>query len=116
MAIPNDPTAAIRHRLDTRMIQTVASAIRPLRQTYIQKPMKMPSGMVMAIVNTPHALSVSALMKATPKPASATTRIKITVMARQLRKQFDHDLEDLGVTRSQWTAIAVVAAIGIRFE
>lgn len=33
----------------------------------------------------------------------------MTVIARQLRKQFDHHLEDLGVTRSQWTAIAVVA-------
>lgn len=35
--------------------------------------------------------------------------LKMTVMARQLRKQFDHDLESFGVTRSQWTAIAVVA-------
>lgn len=34
---------------------------------------------------------------------------KMTVMARQLRKQFDHDLESFGVTRSQWTTIAVVA-------
>ena len=33
----------------------------------------------------------------------------MTVIARQMRKQFDHDLEGLGVTRSQWTAIAVVA-------
>ncbi len=33
----------------------------------------------------------------------------MTVIARQLRKQFDQDLEDFGVTRSQWTAIAVVA-------
>jgi MarR family transcriptional regulator for hemolysin len=32
----------------------------------------------------------------------------MTVIARQLRKQFDQDLEGLGVTRSQWTAIAVV--------
>ena len=35
--------------------------MRPLRHTYIQKPMNMPSGIVMAIVNVPHTLSASAL-------------------------------------------------------
>ena len=31
----------------------VASAMRPLRHTYIQKPMKIPSGIVMAMVKVP---------------------------------------------------------------
>ena len=34
----------------------------------------------------------------------------MTVIARQLRKQFDHDLEGFGVTRSQWTAIVVAVS------
>jgi MarR family transcriptional regulator for hemolysin len=34
----------------------------------------------------------------------------MTVIARQLRKQFDRDLEGIGVTRSRWTAIVVVVS------
>ena len=60
---------------------TVASVIRPLRHTYIHMPMNMPSGMVMATVKVPHTLSASALTNATPRPASATTRIRMIVIA-----------------------------------
>jgi MarR family transcriptional regulator for hemolysin len=35
--------------------------------------------------------------------------LKVTVIARQMRKLFDRDLEGWGVTRSQWTAVVVVA-------
>lgn len=35
--------------------------------------------------------------------------LKMTVVARQARQKFDTDLEGLGVTRSQWTVIAVVS-------
>ena len=34
----------------------------------------------------------------------------MTVIARQLRKQFDRDLAGIGVTRSQWTAIVVAVS------
>lgn len=37
--------------------------------------------------------------------------LKLTVLARQLRKRFDQRIESVGVTRSQWTAIAVVASL-----
>lgn len=33
------------------------------------------------------------------------------MIARQLRKRFDQRIEVVGVTRSQWTVIAVVAAL-----
>ena len=59
----------------------VASVILPLRHTYIHMPMNMPSGMVMATVNVPHTLSASALTNATPRPASATTRMRMIVIA-----------------------------------
>ena len=35
--------------------------------------------------------------------------LKLTVVARQLRRGFDKRIEAIGVTRSRWTAIAVVA-------
>ena len=35
--------------------------------------------------------------------------LKLSVIARQLRKRFDQSMANLGVTRSQWTLIAVVA-------
>ena len=54
----------------------VASVIFPLRHTYIQKPMNTPSGMVMAMVNTPHGLSASAFTKVMPRPAIAMTNMK----------------------------------------
>ena len=37
--------------------------------------------------------------------------LKLTVLARQLRKRFDQRIQSVGVTRSQWTAIAVVASL-----
>ena len=60
---------------------TVASVILPLRHTYIQKPMNMPSGMVMPTVNVPQTLSASALTNAMPRPASAITRMKRIAIA-----------------------------------
>lgn len=35
--------------------------------------------------------------------------LQMTVVARQARQRFDQDLEGFGVTRSQWTVIAVVS-------
>jgi MarR family transcriptional regulator for hemolysin len=35
--------------------------------------------------------------------------IKLTIIARQLRARFDEMAVDLGVTRSQWRAIAVIS-------
>ncbi len=48
----------------------VASVTLPLRHTYIQKPIRKPSGIVTAIVKTPHGLSESALTRMMPRPAS----------------------------------------------
>ena len=76
---------------------TVASVILPLRHTYIQKPMNMPSGMVMATVNVPHTLSASALTNATPRPASAITRMKrIAIAAMKPDERADLLLDDVG--------------------
>lgn len=35
--------------------------------------------------------------------------LKITVTARQMHKRFDQSVADIGVTRSQWTLIAVIS-------
>jgi MarR family transcriptional regulator for hemolysin len=35
--------------------------------------------------------------------------LKMTVLTRQLHKRFDQAVVDIGVTRSQWTLIAVIA-------
>ncbi|HKI68886.1 MAG TPA: MarR family transcriptional regulator [Verrucomicrobiae bacterium] len=35
--------------------------------------------------------------------------LKITIIGRQIHKQFDNSVHDLGVTRSQWGVIALVA-------
>ena len=42
--------------------------------------MNMPSGMVIAMVNTPHALSDRALTNVMPSPAIAITRMKSTAI------------------------------------
>ena len=50
----------------------------------------------------------------TDTPADTSRRrreisAKVTVIARQMRKQFDQHLEGLGVTRSLWMVIAMVS-------
>jgi MarR family transcriptional regulator for hemolysin len=35
--------------------------------------------------------------------------LKLTVLARQMHKRFDQSVASIGVTRSQWTLIAVIA-------
>lgn len=35
--------------------------------------------------------------------------LKLTVIARLIRKQFDHSTTSIGITRAQWTTISVVA-------
>ncbi len=35
--------------------------------------------------------------------------LKMTVTARQMHKRFDQSVADIGVTRSQWTLIAVIS-------
>jgi hypothetical protein len=54
---------------------TVPSVILPGRQRYMYMPMKKAIGIVMAIVNMPHGLSLSALTTARPTPASAMIRM-----------------------------------------
>ena len=54
--------------------------MRPLRQTYIQKPMKMPRGIVMAMVKVPQMLSARALTTLMPRPAMATIRMNRMAM------------------------------------
>ncbi|MDP3675728.1 MAG: MarR family transcriptional regulator [Novosphingobium sp.] len=46
----------------------------------------------------------------TPRSLQRDISLKLTVVARQLRKSFDKRIEAVGVTRSRWTAIAVVAS------
>ena len=38
-----------------------------------------------------------------------TLGVKLIVIARLLRKRFDHSADNIGVTRAQWTAIGAVA-------
>ena len=65
----------------------VASAMRPLRHTYIHMPMNIPSGIVMAMVNVPQALSARALTTSMPRPASATIRMKRTAMMAAIARR-----------------------------
>ncbi len=37
--------------------------------------------------------------------------LKLTVIARLIRKQFDHSTGSIGITRAQWTTISVVAGV-----
>ena len=37
--------------------------------------------------------------------------LKLTVIARLIRKQFDHSTRSIGITRAQWTTISVVAGV-----
>lgn len=37
--------------------------------------------------------------------------LKLTVIARLIRKQFDHSASSIGITRAQWTTISVVAGV-----
>ena len=48
-----------------------------------------------------------------PPPALVRRPIglKITVIARLIRKQFDHSTSSIGITRAQWTTIAAVAGV-----
>ena len=62
-------SATMRSRSSTEPNSTT---MRPLRHTYIQKPMKIPSGIVMAMVNVPHRLS-AAERKAVEELAAAST-------------------------------------------
>ncbi|MBB5686730.1 MarR family winged helix-turn-helix transcriptional regulator [Sphingobium boeckii] len=44
-----------------------------------------------------------------PTDLRRNASLKLSIIARQLRAHFDQSVVRLGVTRSQWTAIAVVA-------
>lgn len=44
-----------------------------------------------------------------PTASMRNASLKLTVIARQLRAHFDQSVVRLGVTRSQWTVVAVVA-------
>lgn len=44
-----------------------------------------------------------------PVNARRALSLKITVTARQMHKRFDQSVADIGVTRSQWTLIAVIS-------
>ncbi len=51
-------------------------------------------------------------MKLPDKDAPVTKRsisLKMTVLTRQMHKSFDQSVVSIGVTRSQWTMIAVIA-------
>jgi MarR family transcriptional regulator for hemolysin len=38
-----------------------------------------------------------------------TLSLKLAVITRQIRKRFDQSVVDIGVTRSQWTLVAVIS-------
>ena len=44
-----------------------------------------------------------------PRDLRRNVSLKLSIIARQLRSHFDQSVVRLGVTRSQWTAIAVLA-------
>src|SRR2546430_2587651 len=51
-------------------------------------------------------------MAATPPPPRSRKKsiaLKLSVVARQLRVSFDQSAEQSGLTRAQWTLVAVVA-------
>lgn len=52
-------------------------------------------------------LTVSAIPESNPRPRAIA--LKISVIARQMRKLFDASVGEIGITRSQWTTIAVVS-------
>lgn len=43
--------------------------------------------------------------------AKRSLGLKLTVIARLIRKQFDHSTTSIGITRAQWTTISVVAGM-----
>ncbi|WP_230291397.1 MarR family winged helix-turn-helix transcriptional regulator [Croceicoccus sp. Ery5] len=45
-----------------------------------------------------------------PDTLKRNVALKISILARQMRKHFDEAIAELGVTRSQWTVIAVVSS------
>ena len=93
--LSGSPPATASSRPITPMM--VASVILPLRHTYIHMPMNMPSGMVMAIVNTPHALSASALTKVMPRPEIAMIRMnRMAIDAMNPMKGPISGLDDVG--------------------
>ena len=44
-----------------------------------------------------------------PKTLKRDVALQMTILARQMRKHFDEAIAELGVTRSQWTVIAVLS-------
>ncbi|AOF94787.1 hypothetical protein IL54_3317 [Sphingobium sp. ba1] len=55
------------------------------------------------------AKPIDQLLAEDPTALKRNASLKLTVIARQLRAHFDQSVVRLGVTRSQWTVIAVVA-------
>ena len=45
-----------------------------------------------------------------PETLKRDVALKMTIVSRQMRKHFDEATAELGVTRSQWTVIAVVSS------
>ncbi len=43
--------------------------------------------------------------------AKRSLGLKLTVIARLIRKQFDHSTTSIGITRAQWTTLSVVAGV-----
>jgi hypothetical protein len=58
----------------------VASVILPGRILYMYSPISSARGIVTAMVNTPHGLSLSAFTNATPTPARAITMMNRIAM------------------------------------